>query len=126
MLKNVILLVLFCLATGCASNYYLNDQKELDDTQKKNRSEELEQALKKVKVGDAVTLLLYNGDTVDGTFYSSMDGIVSLRIGDAFIDTELSDVRGIGVKSEDRMKKIMIGLMSATIVGIIISFVVTH
>ncbi|MBL7993900.1 hypothetical protein JNM05_00870 [bacterium] len=126
MSKNILLLFLFCLTTGCASNFYLNEKKELDEAERKNRYTELEQIIQTIKPGDAVTLVLYNGETFDGTFYSSIDGIVSLRMGDAFRDLELSDVRGIAIKTQDRMKKIMMALMFATVAGIVTTFVVTH
>ncbi|MBL7961217.1 hypothetical protein JNL27_13370 [bacterium] len=126
MYKYLLLAFVFYLTAGCTSNYYLSEKKELDESDRKNRYAELEQIIQTIKPGDEVTLVLYNGETFDGTFYSNLDGIVSLRMGDAFRDTELSDVRGIALKPQDRMKKVMMALMFATIAGIITTFVVTH
>lgn len=126
-MQKVILLI-YCvfLLSGCAAGYHANENKELNETEKQQRFKDLELAIQKIKVGDPVTLLLYKGDTVEGTFYSYLDGIVSVRIGDAFRDTELTDVREIKRSSQDRMKKIMIGLMFAVIAGIFAEFIVTH
>lgn len=99
---------------------------ELDDAAKAKRYKELEQILGKLKPGDEVSLLLYNGDTTEGIFYSYLDGFVSLRMDDAFRDTELADVRGISIQPKDRMKAVTMGLIFASIAGIVITFIVTH
>jgi hypothetical protein len=126
MQKIILLICYIFLFTGCAGSYHANENKELNETEKQQRFKDLELAIQKIKVGDPVTLLLYKGDTVEGTFYSYTDGIVSVRIGDAFRDTELAEVQGIDHRSKDRMKKIMIGLMFAVVAGILAEFVATH
>ncbi len=126
MQKIILLICCVYLASSCAAGYHLNENKELNETEKQQRFKELELTIQKAKVGDPVILFLYKGDTVEGTFYSYLDGIVSVRIGDAFRDTELADVREIKRSSQDRMKKIMIGLMFAVVAGIFAEFIVTH
>lgn len=126
MSKTTSLIILFFLLTGCASSYYINEKKELDDSEKRNRYQELEQMVKQIKIGDQVTLLLYSGDIVDGTFYSYMDGFISLRMDDVFRDTELTDIRGISLQPKSRIKTVTMALMFAVMVGIVVTFVVTH
>lgn len=126
MQKSLSLICFVLLFTGCTGSYHANGNKELNEAEKIQRFKELELSVAGIKVGDPVTLILYNGDTVDGTFYSYMDGLISVRMGDAFRDTELTDIRDIEHRSQDRTKKIMIGLMFLTVAGILAEFIATH
>jgi hypothetical protein len=126
MKKTIGIFLLVALLNGCASNYYMRETKELNESEKQQRMQELELVVKKMKPGTPVRILLYNGEVNEGAYYSYLDGFVSLRIDDTFRDTELSDIRGMEVRSSERMKTIMEILIIAVMVGIIVEFAITH
>ena len=68
MQKSLSLICFVLLFTGCTGSYHANGNKELNEAEKIQRFKELELSVAGIKVGDPVTLILYNGDTVDGTF----------------------------------------------------------
>jgi hypothetical protein len=126
MKKTIGIFLLVALLSGCASNYYMRETKELNESEKQQRMQELELVVKKMKPGTPVRILLYNGEVNEGAYYSYLDGFVSLRIDDTFRDTELSDIRGIEVRSSESMKTIMEILIIVVMVGIIVEFAITH
>ncbi len=123
---KIVCTLLFATLTGCASNYYTGETRELTEIEKQHRRTELEQVIKKLKVGTPIRLILYNGEETEGSYYSYLDGFVTLRIDDSFRDTDIADVRAVSAKPRERIKTIMEILMIATMAGIIAEFILTH
>ena len=126
MKKIIGIFLLVALLSGCASSYYMRETKDLNESEKQQRLQELELVVKKMKPGTSVRILLYNGEVNEGAYYSYLDGFVSLRIDDTFRDTELSDIRGMEVRARERTKTIMEVLIIVVMVGIIVEFAITH
>jgi len=109
-------LILIAFTVGCTSSRFIHQD-----------AAQTEAILEKLRPGDPVTITLVDGTTLQGNFFSCKEGLLTLKIGDFFRDTELQKIHLIEYKSESKhMKAMIIVLMALTGGYIIYTFITNH
>lgn len=87
MFHGLILMMFF--AAGCARTIQMHEDRR-DEGEAGVRA--LEERFAKSDDEDWYEIVLIDGTTIEGTFFSVGEGVVTLRIGDSFREAELADI----------------------------------
>ncbi len=114
------LLALVFAFAGCARTFVAKEYEAKDSTA---RVAELEQFLSTLRPDDPITLVMEDGTTNAGVYYSTQDGYVTIQQGTFFRDYKLTEIHKVQFRSESRnMKPLAFGLAGVIAAIIIFQF----
>ena len=115
-MARTLIVVILAFISGCTTSHLVYQDKA-----------QTIGVLEKLNPGDPITLTLADGTAVQGNFFSYKDGLITLKIGDFFRETEIDQIHEIEFKSEKKyMKALVLTLMSLTGGYIIYTFISNH